>query len=107
MDPPVLWSDDRRLGDFPTRHLLLFFVYPFWGKLKSYPWAVKAQRGVNAVAGGLVAGVLVQILMNMSWIGENAVAFVLTLGLLMGRKVPAPYIVAVVGLIYGATQTFK
>ena len=87
--------------------LLLFFVYPFWGKLKSYPWAVKAQRGVNAVAGGLVAGVLVQILMNMSWIGENAVAFVLTLGLLMGRKVPAPYIVAVVGLIYGATQTFK
>jgi len=25
----------------------------------------------------------------------------------MGRKVPAPYIVAVVGLIYGATQTFK
>ena len=87
--------------------LLLFFVYPFWGKLKSYPWAAKAQRGVNAVAGGLVAGVLVQILMNMSWIGENAVAFVLTLGLLMGRKVPAPYIVAVVGLIYGATQTFK
>jgi len=55
----------------------------------------------------LVAGVLVQILMNMSWIGENAVAFVLTLGLLMGRKVPAPYIVVVVGLIYGATQPFK
>jgi chromate transporter len=87
--------------------LLLFFVYPLWGKLKSYPWAAKAQRGVNAVAGGLVAGVLVQILMNMSWVLENAVAFVLALGLLMGRKVPAPYIVVVVGLIYGATQYFK
>jgi chromate transporter len=87
--------------------LLLFFVYPLWGKLKSYPWAAKAQRGVNAVAGGLVAGVLVQILMNMSWILENAVAFVLALVLLMGRKMPAPYIVVVVGLIYGATQYFK
>jgi chromate transporter len=82
--------------------LLLFFVYPFWGKLKSYPWAVKAQRGVNAVAGGLVAGVLVQILMHMNWARENAVAFVLTLGLLMGRRVPAPYIVVVVGVLYAA-----
>lgn len=75
--------------------------------LKSYPWTAKAQRGVNAVAGGLVAGVLVQILMNMSWVLENAVAFVLALVLLMGRKMPAPYIVVVVGLIYGATQYFK
>ena len=86
--------------------LLLFFVYPFWGKLKSYPWAAKAQRGVNAVAGGLVAGVLVQILMNMNWARENAVAFVLTLGLLMGRKVPAPFIVVVVGVLYGVVLYF-
>ena len=86
--------------------LLLFFVYPFWGKLKSYPWAAKAQRGVNAVAGGLVAGVLVQILMNMSWAWENAVAFVLTLGLLMGRKVPAPFIVVVVGVLYAVVLYF-
>jgi chromate transporter len=86
--------------------LLLFFVYPFWGKLKSYPWAAKAQRGVNAVAGGLVAGVLVQILMHMNWAGENAVAFVLTLGLLMGRRVPAPYIVVVVGALYAVVLYF-
>jgi chromate transporter len=87
--------------------LLLFFVYPFWGKLKSYPWAAKAQRGVNAVAGGLVAGVLIQILLNMSWIRENSVAFVLTLGLLVGRRVPAPYIVVAVGLIHAAFQYFS
>jgi chromate transporter len=80
--------------------LLLFFVYPLWGKLKSYPWATKAQRGVNAVAGGLVAGVLVQILMNMNWAGENVVAFVLTLGLLMFRRVPAPFVVILVGTSY-------
>ena len=87
--------------------LLLFFVYPFWGKLKSYPWAAKAQRGVNAVAGGLVAGVLLQILMNMNWAWENAVAFVLTLGLLMGRKVPAPFIVVVVGGLYSVFLSLK
>ena len=80
--------------------LLLFFVYPLWGKLKSYSWATKAQRGVNAVAGGLVAGVLVQILMNMNWARENAVAFFLTLGLLMFRRVPAPFIVILVGTPY-------
>jgi chromate transporter len=80
--------------------LLLFFVYPLWGKLKSYSWATKAQRGVNAVAGGLVAGVLVQILMNMNWARENAVAFFLTLGLLMFRRVPAPFIVILVGTSY-------
>ena len=80
--------------------LLLFFVYPLWGKLKSYPWATKAQRGVNAVAGGLVAGVLVQILMNMNWAWENALAFFLTLGLLMFRRVPAPFVVILVGTSY-------
>jgi chromate transporter len=80
--------------------LLLFFVYPFWGKLKSYPWAAKAQRGVNAVAGGLVAGVLVQILMNMSWVPEVVLAFVLSFGLLLTRKVPAPLIVILVGTFY-------
>ena len=62
---------------------------------------------VNAVAGGLVAGVLVQILMNMNWARENALAFVLTLGLLMGRRVPAPFIVVVVGLIHAAFQYFS
>ena len=80
--------------------LLLFFVYPLWGKLKSYPWATKAQRGVNAVAGGLVAGVLVQVLMNMNWAWENALAFFLTLGLLMFRRVPAPFVVILVGTSY-------
>ena len=58
------------------------------------------------MAGGLVAGVLVQILINMNWARENAVAFVLTLGLLMGRKVPAPFIVVVVGVLYGVVLYF-
>ena len=87
--------------------LLLFFVYPFWGKLKSYPWAAKAQRGVNAVAGGLVAGVLVQILMNMSWVPELVLAFVLSLGLLLTRKVSAPLIVILVGASYSIFSYLK
>ena len=87
--------------------LLLFFVYPFWGKLKSYPWAAKAQRGVNAVAGGLVAGVLVHILMNMSWVPELVLAFVLSLGLLLTRKVSAPLIVILVGASYSIFSYLK
>jgi len=34
------------------------------------------------------------------------VAFVLTLGLLMGRKVPSPFIVVVVGVLYAVVLYF-
>ena len=46
--------------------LLLFLVHPFWGKLKTLPWAHRALRGINAVASGLVSGVFTGILIDAS-----------------------------------------
>jgi chromate transporter len=80
--------------------LLLFFVYPFWGRIKQIPWVDRARVGVNAVAGGLVAGVFAQILIHMNWSPLDALTLVISIGLLIGRRVPAPFIVLIVGGLY-------
>ena len=80
--------------------LLLFLVHPFWGKLKTLPWAHRALRGINAVASGLVSGVFIGILFSVNWLGLDVVVLLVSLGLLISRKLPAPLIVLIVGLIY-------
>jgi chromate transporter len=80
--------------------LLLFLVHPFWGKLKTLPWAHRALRGINAVASGLVSGVFIGILLDASWTPLEMSCFIISLGLLISRKIPAPFIVVVLGLFY-------
>jgi chromate transporter len=80
--------------------LLLFLVHPFWGKLKTLPWAHRALRGINTVASGLVSGVLIGILFDISWTPIEIACFVISLVLLISRKVPAPFIVVITGFIY-------
>lgn len=80
--------------------LLLFLVHPFWGKLKTLPWAHRALRGINAVASGLVSGVFIGILLDASWTALEMSCFIISLGLLISRKIPAPFIVVVLGLFY-------
>ena len=82
--------------------LLLFLVHPFWGKLKTLPWAHRASEGINAIASGLVSGVFIKILFSMNWLGLDLVVLLVSLGLLISRKLPAPIIVLIVGLIYWA-----
>ena len=80
--------------------LLLFLVHPFWGKLKTLPWAHRALRGINAVASGLVSGVLIGILFDISWTPIEIACFVISLVLLISRKILAPFIVVILGLFY-------
>jgi chromate transporter len=80
--------------------LLLFLVQPFWGKLKTLPWAHRALRGINAVASGLVSGVFTGILIDASWAPIEIACFIISLGLLISRKIPAPFIVVMLGLFY-------
>jgi chromate transporter len=80
--------------------LLLFLVQPFWGKLKTLPWAHRALRGINAVASGLVSGVFTGILIDASWAPIEIACFIISLGLLISRKIPAPVIVVMLGLFY-------
>lgn len=80
--------------------LLLFLVHPFWGKLKTLPWAHRALRGINAIASGLVSGVFTGILIDASWSSLEISCFIISLVLLISRKVPAPFIVVMLGLFY-------
>jgi chromate transporter len=75
-------------------------VHPFWGKLKTLPWAHRALRGINAIASGLVSGVFIGILIDASWSPLEIACFIISLGLLISRKVPAPFIVVITGFVY-------
>lgn len=82
--------------------LLLFLIHPIWANLKRLPRAHLALKGMNAIAGGLVGGVFIKILFSLNWLGLDLVLLIFSLGLLISRKLPAPIIVLIVGLIYWA-----
>ena len=79
--------------------LLLFCVHPIWEKFRSLPWVPKALAGLNATAGGLIGGALVVILLGIDQSVQSYLFFILTLFALMSRKIPAPILVILLGII--------
>ena len=79
--------------------LLLFCIHPIWEKFRSLPWVPKALVGLNATAGGLIGGALVEIILGMDQSVPTYVFFLLTLFALMSRKIPAPILVILLGII--------
>ncbi len=82
------------VGIFLPGLLLIYFVYPVWETLKGIRAVKVSLRGINAVAGGLiaVAGVILLQAGGLRW--DFLAVTVLTALLLFSRKVPAPLIVA-------------
>ena len=82
--------------------LLLFCIHPIWEKFRSLPWVPKALAGLNATAGGLIGGALVVILLSIEQSISTYVFLLLTLSVLMSRKIPAPILVIfLAGLSFG------
>ncbi len=83
------------VGIFLPGLLLIYFVYPVWESLRGIRAIRVSLRGVNAVAGGLiaVAGVILLQAGGLAW--DHLLVTGLTAALLFSRKVPAPLIVAV------------
>ena len=82
--------------------LLLFCIHPIWEKFRSLPWVPKALAGLNATAGGLIGGALVVILLSIEQSISTYVFLLLTLFVLMSRKIPAPILVIfLAGLSFG------
>ena len=79
--------------------LLLFCVHPIWEKFRSLPWVPKALAGLNATAGGLIGGALVVILLGIDQSVPSYLFLILTLFALMSRKIPAPILVILLGII--------
>jgi chromate transporter len=81
------------LGIFLPGILLIFFVYPVWQDLKQIKAIRISLRGINAVAGGLIATSSVLLLQKSGITWTNIVVVGLTILLLSSKKIPAPVIV--------------
>jgi len=81
------------VGIFLPGILLIFFVYPVWQDLKQIKAIRISLRGINAVAGGLIATSSVLLLQKSGITWTNIVVVGLTILLLSSKKIPAPVIV--------------
>lgn len=92
------------IGIFLPGLLLIYFVYPVWERMKGIRAIKISLKGINAVAGGLIA-VAAAILIQKNGLSLDTIAVTLvTILLLLSKRVPAPLIV-VATLILGYLTT--
>ncbi len=84
------------LGIFLPGLLLIYFIYPVWEGLKKIRGIRLSLKGINAVAGGMIAVAALVLFEKTGFGPDNLVVTGLTLLLLLSRKIPAPVIVALV-----------
>lgn len=96
----VLGAVAGGIGIFLPGLLLIYFVYPVWENLKKIKAVKISLKGINAVAGGLIA-VAAIVLMQKSGFGmDNMLVTLVTVILLLTKKIPAPLIV-ILAIILG------
>lgn len=92
----VLGSIVGGIGIFLPGLLLIYFVYPIWENLKKIRGIKVSLRGINAVAGGLIAVAAVVLMQRSGFVLENMIVTLSTMILLVTKKIPAPFIVVLV-----------
>ena len=96
----ILGSMAGALGIFLPGLLLIYFVYPVWASLKQIKGINVSLKGIKAVAGGLIAVSAIILMQRSGFTLENIIVTIVTVGLLLTKKVPAPLIV-VLALLAG------
>jgi chromate transporter len=96
----ILGAAAGGIGIFLPGLLLIYFIYPIWESLKNIKGIKVSLKGINAVAGGLIAVAAIILMQRSGFSLENVIVTVLTIGLLLTRKIPAPIIV-VLALVAG------
>lgn len=81
------------VGIFLPGLLLIYFVYPVWESLKKIRGIKVALKGITAVAGGLIAVAALVLMQRSGFNIENFVFVLVTVLLLLMKKIPAPLIV--------------
>ena len=81
------------VGIFLPGTLLIFFVFPIWENLKSVKAIKISLKGINAVAGGLIAAAAIILMQKSGFYLDNLIVTGATLLLLLTKKIPAPIIV--------------
>jgi chromate transporter len=81
------------LGIFLPGLLLIYFVYPVWDNLREIKAIKIALKGINAVAGGLIAVSAIVLMQKSGFKLDYLLVTAITVVLLYTKKVPAPLIV--------------
>lgn len=89
----VLGAVAGGVGIFLPGLLLIYFVYPVWEKLKKIKGIKTSLKGITAVAGGLITTAAVVLMQRSGFFADNIIIMLVTLALLLTRKIPAPLIV--------------
>ncbi|MBP1924323.1 chromate transporter [Sedimentibacter acidaminivorans] len=90
------------VGIFLPGLLLIYFVYPVWENLKQIKAIKVSLKGINAVAGGLIAVAAIILMQKSGFSIDNLIVTAITTILLFTKKISAPLIVVltlVLGLI--------
>jgi chromate transporter len=83
------------IGIFLPGLLLIYFIYPVWENLKQIRAIRISLKGINAVAGGLIAIAAVILMQASGFQLENIIAVILAVAILATGKIPAPLLVLV------------
>lgn len=81
------------IGIFLPGLLLIYFIYPVWENLKKIKGIKISLKGINAVAGGLIAVSAVILMQKSGFAIDNILITLVTVALLITKKIPAPIIV--------------
>ncbi|QUI25263.1 chromate efflux transporter [Vallitalea pronyensis] len=84
------------IGIFLPGLLLIYFIYPIWENLKKIRGIKVSLKGINAVAGGLISVSAVILMQKSGFMIDNILVTLLTVALLLTRKLPTPLIVVLV-----------
>jgi chromate transporter len=81
------------VGIFLPGLLLIYFIYPVWERLRQIRGIKIALKGINAIAGGMIAVAAVIVMQKSGFQIDNLLVSAVTMVLLLTKKVPAPIIV--------------
>ena len=87
-------------GIFLPGTFLIFFVIRFWDKLKKYRPVKASLEGINAASAGVVIGAAILLFEPIPSTPVNIGMILLTFGLLLLTRIPAPLII-IGGILIG------
>lgn len=90
----VLGAVAGGIGIFLPGILLIYFIYPIWEKLKKIKGIKVSLKGINAVAGGLISISAIILMQQSGFFLDNIMIMLVTVIVLVSRRIPAPIIVA-------------
>ena len=92
----ILGAITGGIGIFLPGLLLIYFIYPIWENLKKIKGIKISLRGINAVAGGLITVAAIILMQKSGFFIDNILITLITILLLLTKKIPAPLIVVLV-----------